>query len=111
MNLEKLWENLTPKNDNIDIIKKDLSVGIAPHLPFFIIGLNDVKNKLSNYLSQIDTSFQYCLIKGQYGNGKTNLLKYLEYFFEIYPKYNVHCETWRADVDKYDLNLFLLEAV
>ena len=48
MNLEKLWENLTPKNDNIDIIKKDLSVGIAPHLPFFIIGLNDVKNKLSN---------------------------------------------------------------
>lgn len=82
MNLEKLWENLTPKNDNIDIIKKDLSVGIAPHLPFFIIGLNDVKNKLSNYLSQIDTSFQYCLIKGQYGNGKTNLLKYLEYFLK-----------------------------
>lgn len=108
MKLEKLWENLPPKKENIDIIKKDLSVGIAPHLPFFIIGLNDVKTKLSKYLSQIDASFQYCLIKGQYGNGKTNLLKYLEYFFELHPSYNVHCETWRADVDKYDLNLFLL---
>ena len=108
MKLETLWENLTPKPENIEIIKKDLSVGIAPHLPYFIIGLDDVKNKISNYLSKIDTSFQYCLIKGQYGNGKTNLLKYLEYFFEIHPEYRVHCETWRADVDKYDLNLFLL---
>ncbi len=108
MKLETLWENLTPKPENIEIIKKDLSVGIAPHLPYFIIGLDDVKTKISNYLSKIDTSFQYCLIKGQYGNGKTNLLKYLEYFFEIHPKYRVHCETWRADVDKYDLNLFLL---
>lgn len=108
MKLETLWENLTPKKGNIDIIKKDLSVGIAPHLPFFIIGLDDVKNKLGGLISKIDESFQFCLIKGQYGNGKTNLLKYLEYFFEVYPEYNVHCETWRADVDKYDLNLFLL---
>ena len=108
MYLAKLWETLTPKKENIDIIKKDLSVGIAPHLPFFVIGLDEVKDKLSEYLSKIDTSFQYCLIKGQYGNGKTNLLKYLEYFFEVYPEYHVHCETWRADVDKYDLNLFLL---
>lgn len=108
MKLETLWENLTPKKENIDIIKKDLSVGIAPHLPFFIIGLDDVKNKLGGLISKIDESFQFCLIKGQYGNGKTNLLKYLEYFFEVYPEYNVHCETWRADVDKYDLNLFLL---
>lgn len=108
MNLAELWETLTPKKENIEIIKKDLSVGIAPHLPFFVIGLDEVKTKLSGYLSKIDTSFQYCLIKGQYGNGKTNLLKYLEYFFEVHPEYNVHCETWRADVDKYDLNLFLL---
>ena len=108
MNLVELWETLTPKKENIDIIKKDLSVGIAPHLPFFVIGLDGVKSKLSEYLSKIDTSFQYCLIKGQYGNGKTNLLKYLEYFFEVHHEYNVHCETWRADVDKYDLNLFLL---
>ena len=108
MNLVELWETLTPKKENIEIIKKDLSVGIAPHLPFFVIGLDGVKSKLSEYLSKIDTSFQYCLIKGQYGNGKTNLLKYLEYFFEVHHEYNVHCETWRADVDKYDLNLFLL---
>lgn len=35
MNLAELWETLTPKKENIEIIKKDLSVGIAPHLPFF----------------------------------------------------------------------------
>lgn len=29
MNLVELWEILTPKKENIDIIKKDLSVGIA----------------------------------------------------------------------------------
>ena len=108
MKLETLWENLTPNPENINTIKKDLSVGIAPHLPYFIIGLNDRKSKLYNYLTNIDTSFQFCLIKGQYGNGKTNLLKYLEYFFDVHSEYNVHCETWRADVDKYDLNLFLL---
>lgn len=108
MKLETLWENLPPKKENIEIIKKDLSVGIAPHLPFFVVGLDKVKKGLGKLITDIDKSFQFGLIKGQYGNGKTNLLKYLEYFFELNPKYNVHCENWRADVDKYDLNLFLL---
>ena len=55
----------------------------------------------------IDTAFQYSFVTADYGNGKSNLMKYLEYFFLCNKQYNIHVAYWRADVDKYDLILFL----
>ncbi len=108
MEFNDLWQQLPPKAENVDIIKRDLQNGIAPHLPYFVVGNTIVKNAIAVQLSKLKMEFQYCLLQGQYGNGKTNLLKYLEYYFEIHSDYQVHTEVWRADVDKYDLIRFIL---
>ena len=108
MEINNLWQKLEPDYDRIEKIKKDLEIGVAPHLPYFLVGLEEEKEFLGNMISEIDNHMQICLLKAQYGNGKTNLLKYLENFFGINYQYNIHAQTWRADVDKYNLNLFLL---
>lgn len=101
-------ETSSPMEDNKELIRRDLEKGLAPNLPYFIAGLDDVKKSISGYLSKIDSRFSYALISGRYGNGKTNLFKYLEYFFQQNEAYNIHVAHWRADVDKYDIVLFLL---
>lgn len=108
MEIVDLWKPLPPMEDNKELIRRDLEKGLAPNLPYFIAGLDDVKKSISGYLSKIDSRFSYALISGRYGNGKTNLFKYLEYFFQQNEAYNIHVAHWRADVDKYDIVLFLL---
>lgn len=108
MELNDLWQEMPPKEENVEIIKRDLQNGIAPNLPFFIIGSDDAKNGIGKQMGKMDQSFQFCLLKGQYGNGKTNLLKYLEYYTEKHPQCCIQTEVWRADVDKYDVVKFIL---
>lgn len=108
MEVNNLWQKLVPDSNRIEKIKKDLEIGVAPHLPYFLVGLKEEKEVLGKMISRIDNHMQICLLKAQYGNGKTNLLKYLENFFGINTQYNIHSQTWRADVDKYNINLFLL---
>lgn len=108
MNLKDMWETLEPQSDKIETIKTDLKNGLAPNLPYFIVGLDKQKEKISQHLSNIDTAFQYCILVGAYGNGKSNLMKYIEYYFRVHQEANVHVEMWRADVNMYDLNKFLL---
>ena len=108
MNIEQLWTALSPIEENKDLIRQDLERGLAPNLPYFIVGLDDVKTSLTSLINQVDSHFSYSLIWGQYGNGKTNIMKYLKYFFQQYPQYNTSVAFWRADVDRYDLITFLL---
>lgn len=108
MEISDLWNNLVPKPGNISIIKEDLKKGLAPNFPFFIVDMETAKSKIKEWIETIDKSFQYCLIKGQYGNGKTNLFKYLKYFFELKPAYSISVINWRADVDRYDIVLQIL---
>ena len=108
MDITQLWTPLNPIEENKEIIRQDLERGLAPNLPYFIVGLQDVKTTLGTALSTIDSHFSYTLIWGQYGNGKSNLMKYLKYFFTQYPDFNTKVAIWRADVDRYDIITFLL---
>jgi len=108
MDITQLWTPLNPIEQNKEIIRQDLERGLAPNLPYFIVGLQDVKTTLGTALSTIDSHFSYALIWGQYGNGKSNLMKYLKYFFTQYPDFNTKVAIWRADVDRYDIITFLL---
>ena len=108
MELQNLWKRLEPQCDKIETIKADLKNGIAPNLPYFIVGLEEQREKIALHLNGIDSVFQYCILIGAYGNGKSNLMKYIEYYFRIHQETNVHVEMWRADVNMYDLNKFLL---
>lgn len=108
MNTTQLWTQLNPIEEKKEIIRQDLERGLAPNLPYFIVGLQDAKTALSTALATIDSHFSYALIWGQYGNGKSNLMKYLKYFFTQYPDLNTKVAIWRADVDRYDLITFLL---
>ncbi len=109
MDISNLWEKLEPKPCNLEAIQLDLKAGLVSNLPYFVIGNEELKKKLSDNISAIDSQFSFSYIVANYGNGKTNILRYLEYFFnEVFKERNVKVAYWRADVDKYDLILFLL---
>lgn len=108
MDITQLWTPLNPIEDNKEVIRQDLERGLAPNLPYFIVGLEDVKTTLKAAISTIDNHFSYALVWGQYGNGKSNLMKYLKYYFQQHPESNTKVAIWRADVDRYDIITFLL---
>ena len=108
MDTTQLWTPLNPIEDNKEVIRQDLERGLAPNLPYFIVGLEDVKTTLTTAISAIDSHFSYALVWGQYGNGKSNLMKYLKYYFEQNPESNTKVSIWRADIDRYDIITFLL---
>ena len=110
MNTDNLWDKLEPKN-NRDGIKRDLEAGLVPNLPFFIVDALEAKTKINNSISHIDNSFQYGFLTADYGNGKTNIMKYLKYFFETHPERHVKVELWSADVDRYNMINFLLHII
>ena len=39
MKLNNMWGNLVPQKEKIETIKADLKNGLAPNLPYFIVGL------------------------------------------------------------------------
>ena len=80
----KLWTKLPPKADNIEGIRQDLKAGLVPNLPYFIIDNKEAKEKISKDILNIDTQFSLAYIIANYGNGKTNLLRYL-----VYHQYSV----------------------
>ncbi len=113
MTLPNLWSNLIPKEETLEKLKKDYERGITPDLPYFIVGQQDVKDKIGAYLNKIDGDyFHRSLIFSDYGNGKTNLLKYLElYFQELKDSDNIHYIYQRANIDKPDIFLNLLKLI
>lgn len=111
MVINNLWDNLQPRPETLNILKKDLSEGKVPELPFFIIDQEEVKTTLTRKLADIDGDrMQTNLIIAQYGNGKTNLLKYLQLFFEL-DSGIIKVVYSRADVEQPDLILFLLRLI
>ena len=108
MDITQLWTPLSPIPENKELIKQDLERGLAPNLPYFIVGLDDVKSSLGSLIASIDSKFSYALVMGQYGNGKSNLMKYLKYYFDKHSESKTKVAIWRADVDRYDIITFLL---
>lgn len=110
MKIDKLWENLDVKQETKVNLIKDLSEGKVPQLPYFVIGIEEEKERIASQLDLIDggrmlTNF----LIAKYGNGKTNLLKYLELFFENSEE--IHVVYKRANVDQPDIGLFLLKEI
>ena len=112
MQLEKLWEELSPNVSNIEVLKKDLAEGKVPELPYFIVGQQEVKKEISARLMEIKGQrMQTNLILGLYGNGKTNLLKYLQLYFKNYNTENIKVIYSRVDVDQPDIIIFILKLI
>lgn len=109
MNVENLWDKINPIAETVGQLKRDLQEGKVPELPYFIVDMDEAKNKIKDYIKNIDFAFQTCLITANYGNGKTNLLKYLKLFFN--NNQNTNVVFLRVDVDQYDLILFLLKII
>lgn len=109
MTIEKLWDILELESAKKEIILKDLRDGITPELPYFVVGQNNVKDKITEYVSEIDRDyFNRTLLVSDYGNGKTNILKYLElYFRQVNPSVKYIYEV--ANVNKPDVFAMLLE--
>ncbi|MHB1179167.1 MAG: hypothetical protein ACYCZO_12645 [Daejeonella sp.] len=112
MDTSHLWESLPLPGDRLATFKKDIAEGKVPELPFYIIGQLNLKKTVKERIEQIDSARMITnLIIAEYGNGKTNLLKYLELFYKTYPELGVSVQYSRADVERTDLVLFLLKIV
>lgn len=110
MKIDNLWEKLSLPATHIVAFKKDIAEGKVPELPFFIIGQEKLKAAVKSKIEEIDSDRMVTnLIIADFGNGKTNLLKYLQLFFNTYDSYNISVEYSRADIERTDIVLFLLK--
>jgi len=111
MTINNLWEKLPLPAKQLTTFKKDIAEGKVPELPFFIIGQPALKASVRVKLEQIDADRMLTnLIIADYGNGKTNLLKYLQLFFKTH-ELGISVEYSRADVERTDIVLFLLRII
>ncbi len=105
----ELWNKLSIDQQKIDIIRKDWTEGKVPDLPFVIIDQQGLKQHIGEKLQGIDGErMTTTIVKAQYGDGKTNVLKYLSLYFENHKDLGVHLLYCRADVDQTDIFIFLL---
>jgi hypothetical protein len=112
MTLPNLWNDLSPIQSTLKQLIKDYETGLTPNLPYFIVGQSNVKEKIGRYLEKLDGDyFNRSLIFSDYGNGKTNLLKYLQLYFKEQNTLGVHYIYQRANVDKPDIFLNLLKLI
>jgi len=112
MEIKTLWEKLSLPTDRMTTFKKDIAEGKVPELPFYIVGQDRLKATIKQRIEQIDQSRMITnLIIAEYGNGKTNLLKYLELFFKTHDDLGISVQYSRADVERTDLVIFLLKII
>ena len=112
MTIENLFERLPLPQRDLSSYKKDIAEGKVPELPFYIIGQDKFKEIVKAKLEQIDSERMVTnLILADYGNGKTNMLKYLRLFFKTYPEHGIEVQYTRADSERTDLIIFLLKIV
>lgn len=112
MEIKTLWEKLSLPADRMTTFKKDIAEGKVPELPFYIVGQDKLKATIKQRIEQIDQSRMITnLIIAEYGNGKTNLLKYLELFFKTHDDLGISVQYSRADVERTDIVIFLLKII
>lgn len=107
-----LWETLTIEEDRLESIRKDWSEGKVPDLPYAIIGQDDVKEHIKQKLDSIDGNrMETTILQAQYGDGKTNVLKYLELYFRQHEELGIRLIYCRANQDQTDLCMFLMQHI
>lgn len=108
--LPNLWDRLTIDPSKLATIAKDWSEGKVPDLPYVIIGQETAKSALGAKLSMMDGNRMVnSIIQANYGDGKTNIVKYLKLYFELHSELRVEMLYCRANPDQTDLCLFLLQ--
>lgn len=104
----QLWDKISQIPS--DSFIADVKEGKVPELPFYIVDQEDAK---SNIKAKIDTikkeRFQTSIITAYYGNGKTNILKYLSLYYK--KQEDIRVLYSRADVDNFDIILNLLKII
>ena len=109
MIIDNLWIKQTPIPEKIEVLKKDLAEGKVPELPYFMIGNKTIKSKIQSVLEEIDGSrMQTCLLTADYGQGKTNLVKYLQLYFTNHKELNTKVLYQCANVEQTDIFMVLL---
>ena len=110
--LPNLWDRLTIDPSKLATIAKDWSEGKVPDLPYVIIGQESAKSAIAAKISMIDGDRMVnSIIQANYGDGKTNIIKYLKLYFDLHPELNVKMLYCRANPDQTDLCLFLMQHI
>lgn len=110
MEFKGLWDRQSIDTEKMEVIRKDWTEGKVPDLPYMIVDQNDLKKHIEEKLKTIDGNrMTTTVIKAQYGDGKTNVLKYLSLYFANHSDLGVHLLYCRADVDQTDFCIFLLQ--
>ena len=109
MKIVNLWTQQTPWGNDQSVLKKDISEGRVPELPYYIAGQQSVKDCISSMMLEIDgASMQTLILRAEYGAGKTNMLKYLDLFFRQHTQYGVKVLYQNTNVEQRDLFMVLL---
>ena len=111
MEINNIWEKLNiPVKDSF---RKDIQEGKVPELPYYIVDQEDLKQKIKDKIFAIDGDrMSTSYITAAYGNGKTNVFRYLELFFnKTYSSFNIDILYSRADPERVDLVVFLLKKI
>ncbi|MEC4117150.1 hypothetical protein VSP20_09210 [Myroides phaeus] len=104
----QLWDKI-PHQSTPSFIA-DIKEGKVPELPYYIVDQSEAKKSIKEKIDTIkDGRFQTSIITANYGNGKTNILKYLSLYYKNNQEINVIY--YRADVENYDLILNLLRII
>tara|TARA_Y100000815_G_scaffold170253_1_gene154634 strand:- start:4756 stop:6291 length:1536 start_codon:yes stop_codon:yes gene_type:complete len=108
MSAPQLWDKISQNPS--DSFIADVKEGKVPELPYFIVDQDDAKSKIKAKIDTIkDERFQTSIVTANYGNGKTNILKYLSLYYR--QNENIKVLYYRADADNYDIILNLLKIV
>lgn len=111
-NLEGLWSKLCVPKDNLEAIRRDWTEGKVPELPYEIIGQSALKEHIEGKLREIDGHrMTSSILQANYGDGKTNTLKYLQLYFREHPELDIRFIYCRANPEQTDLCMFLLEHI
>ncbi|WP_345992681.1 hypothetical protein [Sulfurimonas sp. HSL-1716] len=113
--LENLWEDLVLSKSNLKRLVKAYNAGLVPELPYFIVGQTHLKNAVTKRLEKLDEqNFDRLILTSNYGNGKTNLLKYLKLYFKNnsnIKNFDIHFEYITADIDLVNISSMLLDVL
>ena len=105
-----LWDRQEVEKPKLDAIRRDWSEGKVPELPYLVIGQTNAKEHIGEKLSKIDgIRMETTVIQAQYGDGKTNILKYLELYFKKHAELNIKMVYCRANPEQIDLCTFLMQ--
>ncbi|MBO4806072.1 MAG: hypothetical protein J5554_08520 [Paludibacteraceae bacterium] len=105
-----LWDRQEVEKPKLDAIRRDWSEGKVPELPYLVIGQTNAKEHIGKKLSKIDgIRMETTVIQAQYGDGKTNILKYLELYFKKHAELNIKMVYCRANPEQIDLCTFLMQ--